>query len=140
MRFPVQVTFRRMQPSSAVEDWVRAEAEKLETFYDRIIGCRVAIEVPHRHHRTGKPLHVRIDLSLPGKEIVVKREPAAIHRPAITSNTPTKNLSRRGTRRADLEFVIHDAFKAAGRRVQDFARRARGDVKRNGRELVLTRA
>jgi hypothetical protein len=35
-------------------------------------------------------------------------------------------------------LVIHDAFKAAGRRVQDFARRQRGQVKRH--EAVFARA
>ena len=62
MRFPLQITFRNMSHSNEVEESIRAEAEKLETFYDRITACRVAVEVPHRHHRKGKPVHVRIDL------------------------------------------------------------------------------
>jgi hypothetical protein len=33
-------------------------------------------------------------------------------------------------------LVIHDAFKSAGRRVQDFARRQRGQVKRHQAALV----
>ena len=67
MTLPLQVTFRNMKHSPQVEDWIRAEAEKLETFYHRITACRVAIEVPHRHHKKGKPIHIRIDLTLPGK-------------------------------------------------------------------------
>ncbi len=58
MTLALQVTFRNMKHSNEVEDWIRAEVEKLETFYHRIVGCRVAIEVPHRHHKKGQtPLH-----------------------------------------------------------------------------------
>jgi ribosome-associated translation inhibitor RaiA len=136
MTLPLQVTFRNMKHSAEVEDWIREEVEKLETFYNRIIGCRVAIEVPHRHHKKGKPLHVRIDLTLPGNEIVVKREPVVIHRApvngeaAVASHVPAKSPH------GDLQLVIHDAFKAAGRRVQDFARRKRGEVKRHQAALA----
>lgn len=126
MTLPLQVTFRNMNHSSEVEESIRAEALKLETFYNRIMGCRVAIEMPHRHHKKGKPLHVRIDLNLPGKEIVVKREPVVIRRSPRSEYAPAKR-----TQHADLLQVIHDAFKAAGRRVQDFARQRRGDVKKH---------
>ena len=138
MTLPLQVTFRNMKHSAEVEEWIREEAEKLETFCDRIIGCRVAIEVPHRHHKKGKPLHICIDLALPGKEIVIKREPVVIHRApvngeaAITSHAPSKSPH------GDLQLVIHDAFKAAGRRVQDFARRKRGQVKKH--QAILAEA
>ena len=46
MELPVQITFRNLEPSPVIEDWVRVEAEKLEKFYSHIIGCRVAIEFP----------------------------------------------------------------------------------------------
>jgi len=131
MTLALQVTFRNMKHSTEVEDWIRAEAEKLETFCHRIIGCHVAIEVPHRHHKKGKPLHICIDVKLPGKEIVVKREAVVAHRApvngeaAIASHLPPKSPH------GDLQLVIHDAFKAAARRVQDFARRQRGEVKKH---------
>ena len=60
----LQVTFRNMKSSPTVEEWIREEASKLETFYSQIMGCRVAVEVPHRHHVKGSPYHVRIDLTL----------------------------------------------------------------------------
>lgn len=138
MTLPLQITFRNMQHSTEVEDWIRAEAEKLETFYHRIIGCRVAIEVPHRHHKKGKPLHVRIDLTLPGKEIVVKREPVAVHRTPVNGEAAASSLAQVKLPHADLQLVIHDAFKAAGRSVQDFARRQRGQVKKH--QAVLAKA
>ncbi len=131
MKLPLQITFRNVKSSAMVEEWIREEAAKLETFYNRIIGCRVAVEVPHRHHKKGKPLHVRIDLTLPGKEIVIKREPvpssrSRMARESAASRVPPANLPHH-----DLRLVIHAAFKAAGRSVQDFARCQRGNVKKH---------
>lgn len=136
MTLPLQITFRNMKHSAEVEDWIRAEAEKLETFYQRINGCRVAIEVPHRHHKKGKPLHIRIDLTLPGKEIVIKREPVVIHRTPVNGDAAVSSHAQAKSPHSDLQLVIHDAFKSAGRRVQDFARRRRGEVKRHQAILV----
>lgn len=138
MTLPLQVTFRNMKHSAEVEDWIRAEAEKLETFYNRIIGCRVAVEVPHRHHKKGKPLHIRIDLTLPGKEIVIKREPVVIHRAPVNGEAAASSPVPSKSPHGDLQLVIHDAFKAAARSVQDFARRKRGQVKKH--EVALAKA
>lgn len=128
MTLPLHVTFRNMKHTAEIEDWIREEAEKLLTFCDRIIGCKVAVEVPHRHHRKGKPLHIRIDLALPGQEVVVKRESNGLHVNAVDGRGVTPARARP---HADLQLVIHDAFKSAGRRVQDFARRRRGRVKKH---------
>ena len=76
MQIPLQVTFRHVDPSEAVDAYVRERASKLETFYDRIVGCRVAIEAPHRHKEHGRVYRVRIDVTVPGGEIVVGHEKA----------------------------------------------------------------
>lgn len=136
MTLPLQVTFRNMKHSTEVEDWIRAEAEKLETFYHRIIGCRVAIEVPHRHHKKGKPLHIRIDLTLPGKEIVITREPVAIRRDLVKREAGAAANAKPKLPHSDMELVIHEAFKSAARSVQDFARRRRGEVKKHDAHLA----
>jgi ribosome-associated translation inhibitor RaiA len=136
MRLPIQITFRNMESSPQVEEWVLEETEKLETFYDRIMSCRVAVEIPHRHHRKGKQCHVRIDLMMPGKEIVVKREPAASSR-SRKSRAAIAGKVKKLEPHHDLRLVIHDAFKAAGRRVQDFARLHRGEVKNHQPRMEL---
>ena len=136
MKFPVQITFRNLEPSPMVEEWVQAEAEKLETFYDRIMNCQVAIEIPHRHHRKGKQCHVRIDLVMPGKELVIKREPAASSRSRKTKAALAGKVSKIEPHH-DLRLVIHDAFKAAGRCVQDYARLHRGEVKSHQPRVIF---
>lgn len=72
MILPVQITFRNMPRSEAVAARVQEEAEKLDEFYKRITSCRVIVEVPHRHHVFGDQVHVRIELGVPGGEIVVR--------------------------------------------------------------------
>lgn len=129
MQSPLQITFRNLTPSATIEEWVRTEADKLDSFYNRVMGCRVAIEVPHRHHRKGSPYHIRIDLTVPGEEIVVKREPSLSHRARQLGETEIKKRLEVKTPHKNLRAAINDAFRAAGRRLQDYARRQRGDVK-----------
>jgi ribosomal subunit interface protein len=105
MQLPLQITAREVSLSEAAQDDIRAKAANLDTYYNGIIGCRVVVEGPVRHHRNG-PFTVRIDLSVPGAELVVDRQTDE-----------------------DLYVAIRDAFDAARRRLEDYARRQRGDVK-----------
>jgi cold shock CspA family protein len=129
MKSQMQITFRNMKPSEEIEGWIRAEAAKLETLYSQLMGCRVAVEVPHRHHRKGSPYHVRIDLTVPRGEIVVKREPSLSARARQLGEREIKKNSEVKIPHKNLRTAINDAFKVAGRRLQDYARRQRGDIK-----------
>jgi cold shock CspA family protein/ribosome-associated translation inhibitor RaiA len=111
MQSPLQVSFRNMPPSPAVEADIREKAAKLEEFYDRITSVRVVVETPHRQHRTGKLFHVRIDVRVPGRELVVKREPEKHHA------------------HEDAHVAVRDAFDAAKRQLEDYVREMRGSVK-----------
>ena len=135
MKLPLQITFRNMPPSEAIENNVREKAARLETLYDGIISCRIIIEAPHRHHHKGKAYQVSIDMTVPAGEIVVNRAPkrldaAKTPRPEelendlIESHEPSKHGAH-----ADLYVAIRDAFNAAARKLQDHARRQRGKVK-----------
>jgi cold shock CspA family protein len=129
MKTELQITYRNMKPSTEDEKWIRAEAAKLDTLYSRVMGCRVAVEVPHRHHKRGRPYHIRIDLTVPHGEIVVKREPSLNARARHLGERVTKKQSEVKAPHRELRQAIDDAFKAAGRRLQDYARRQRGDIK-----------
>lgn len=129
MKSTIQITFRNMPPSEMVEQWIREEAAKLDSFYNSIMSCRVAVEVPHRHRRRGSPHHVRIDLTLPGRELVVKRESALASRARQLGESRMEKKSETKAPHKNLHLAINDAFKAASRQLQDYARRQRGDVK-----------
>jgi cold shock CspA family protein len=127
--FPLQITFRNMKPQPETEMWIRAEAARLETFYKRIMGCRVAVESPHRRHEVGSPYHLRIDITVPGGELVIRHEPSLKTRARQVGAAEIKKQMEVRTQHKHLRQAIHDAFKAAGRRLQDYGRRQRGEVK-----------
>ena len=106
MQIPLQITIRDIEHSDTLETHIRSKAEKLEEFFKHITSCRVVVEVPHRHHQQGKQFNVRLDIGVPGNEIVVNREHAE-----------------------DVYVALRDAFGAAKRQLEDYARKLRGDVK-----------
>lgn len=129
MKLPVQVTFRNTPTSTTAEQWIQDEARDLETFYSRLMACRVMIEIPHAHRRKGAPYHVRIDLTVPGGELVVNREPTLSKRAGQRGEAQLKKRLELDTRHKDLRLAIHDAFRAASRRLADYARKHSGRVK-----------
>ncbi len=111
MLLPLQVTFRHMDPSPAVEARVRELAERLDRFYDRITSCRVVVSTPPAHRNKGGPFSVRIDVTVPGGELFVdsERDQHGVH--------------------TDVYVALRDAFEALRRQLEDYNRRQRGDVK-----------
>lgn len=129
MKIPLQIRYRGLEPSLMVEEWIREEAEKLETFFGAIVRCRVVLAVPHAHHQKGNLYHVGVTLTVPGGEIVVKREPNLAQRARKSETAKLKKQLEVEVPHRNLRQAIDDAFQAAGRRLQDFARRRRGSVK-----------
>ncbi|MDR3491261.1 MAG: ribosome-associated translation inhibitor RaiA [Gammaproteobacteria bacterium] len=103
---PVKIVIRDMPNSPALEDHIRKKAEKLTQYYDHINTCHIVIEVPQKHKRQGKLFNVRIDLTVPGKELVVNHK-----------------LDE------DVYVAIRDAFDAVLRKLETYRGKRRGDVK-----------
>ncbi len=110
MQIPVQISFHGVDHSDAVEERVREKVAKLEQFCDRITSCRVVIETHHHNtsnaHKTGEPFVVRVDVTLPGQEIVVGRE-----------NGKTLHTHE------DVYAAINDSFSKAERLVREYHNR-----------------
>ena len=111
MQRPLQITFRNMKTSEAVEARIRKNVEKLEKSCDNLLGCRVVVEAPHAHHQKGGLYHTRIDLTIPAETIVVNREP---------------DLHKGST---DVYVSIRDAFTAAERQLHKHSKRRQGKIK-----------
>ncbi len=111
MQLPLQITFRNLDRSDAIEARILKCAEKLNQFHDRIMSCRVAVEALHKHHRHGNRYHVRVDVTVPGSELVSSREPEEHH--AYT----------------DVYVAIRDAFDAVRRQLDGYGRRQSGQIK-----------
>jgi len=106
---PIQIVFHKLDPSPAIEANIRERAGKLEQYYDQIVGCRVVVEAPHKHHTKGNLYSVRITVTVPGEELVVSRAPGE------------------QTSREDAYVAVREAFDTMRRRLQDYARKRRGD-------------
>jgi ribosome-associated translation inhibitor RaiA len=108
LQLPVQITFRNTSESKSISHLIEEESRKLDHFYPRIMACRVAVEVPHRHQHKGKLYQVRVDLTIPRKEIVVNRVPAerAAH--------------------SDAYLAVRHAFRQARRQLQEYTQSRRG--------------
>jgi len=111
MKLPLQINFRNLEPSEAIEAAVKKRAAKLDRFYADIMSCRVTVESPHKHQRKGRLFRVVINVRTRGDEIAVSRMPddEQAHE--------------------DVYVAIHDAFDAARRRLQDRLNIRRGFVK-----------
>ena len=102
MKLPLEITFRNVSRTDEIEARIRAKAAKLDKFFDRIVGCRVVVESPHNHHNKGNHYRVRIELTVPGGELVVDRDPESRDH-------------------EDLSVALRDAFLAAQRQLQAYA-------------------
>lgn len=135
MNTPLQITFRNMPHSAAIEANVREKAAKLDALYDGITSCRVIVEAPHRHHYKGKAYVVRIDIVVPNGELVINRAPKRLDAAKATrpqelekdleeSHEPSRHAAHE-----DVYVAIRDAFNAATRKLQDYAGRRRSKKK-----------
>jgi len=98
---PLQITWRDVPQSDAIEATIRARADKLDQFYERFLSCKVTVGKSNRCQYKGNLYQIHLDIALPGKEIAVTREPG---------DKPSHE---------DMYVTIHDAFDAARRQIQD---------------------
>ncbi|MCB1827215.1 MAG: ribosome-associated translation inhibitor RaiA, partial [Coxiellaceae bacterium] len=106
MQQPVQITFKDLDQSDELVELIHEKADKLEQFFENIISCHVVVEQTQKHKTIGKLNNVRINLGVPGKELIV------------TNNE-----------RENVYIAIRDAFDNLRRQLEDYARILHGDVK-----------
>lgn len=106
MKAPLEISARDVRINEETEELIRDKASKLKRIHDRIIGCRVKLDLPHRSQRSGLIYSVRIEITVPGDELIVKREPDK-----------------------DLHAAIVNSFETAQRRLKEYSERQRGEVK-----------
>src|SRR5262245_25593119 len=107
MQIQTQITWRGTAPSPALGAKIHEEAARLEEFYGRITSCRVMIEIPHQHR-----IHIRIDLTAPGDEIVVNHESTLYSPLQRIEGAVEQELT---APYKDIYVAIKDAFKTARR-------------------------
>lgn len=111
MQVPLEIVFRNLDSSDFLEARIRERADRLNRFFGRIVGCRVALSVPHRSPHHPLQYHVRIEVSVPEKRLVVSNDPGDM------------------TEHFDAHVAIRDAFDAMEKQLEAHSQKIRGDVK-----------
>lgn len=112
MDTPLEITFKGLDKSDAVEAKIAERAAKLEKHFDRMTHCRVVVSAPHKHAHKGKSYEIKIDIGMPG------------HAPIIVTHE-----SAVGDAQEDIQISLRDAFDAAKRRLDDEVERLNGAAK-----------
>jgi ribosomal subunit interface protein len=107
MQSALQITFRDMPPSDALETRIRDKVAKLEKFHPHITSCRVTVEALHRHQQQGRHFGVKVEVHVPGGQ------------PVVASLKHDE----------DVYVATRDAFGAVRRRLEEGLRELRGAVK-----------
>jgi ribosomal subunit interface protein len=113
MKIPLQITFKNIQNSEAVEKYIHEKAQKLNEFFADIVSCRVVVEMPHKHHNQGNQFIVSIDLGVPSHEIVVNKD-----------------------HHEDVYIALREAFDAVKRQLKDYVHQLRNEVKNHVPEYI----
>lgn len=75
MDTPIEIAFVNMESSDALERLIHERAEKMHRYFDRITRVRVAVEVAHRSQAGPKGYQTRIEVHVPGQDLVVSQSP-----------------------------------------------------------------
>ena len=100
------IRFIGLERSDALAAAAREKATKLELFCPEIMACHVVIEVAHKHSQQGRPFAVRLDLTLPGRQLTVSR-----------------------VENEDAYVALRDAFDNMKRQVEETMRQMREPLK-----------
>ncbi len=114
MEKPLQIAYRDIEKTEALESLIREKIAKLEKLHDRITSCHVAVERPQRHQDSGSPYRVRIDVRVPpGHELIARHEPG------------------QGEMHDSLELIIRDTFESVWRQLRKVKEKQQGDTKKH---------
>lgn len=112
MDTPLQIVFDGLDSDDAIRAQIEEKTAGLERFYGHIIAGRVIVKRINRRHQLGPVHSLTIELNVPGKKLVVSRDPGDRERHEVY-----------------VAPLINDAFHAMARQLEDYARKQRGEIK-----------
>lgn len=101
MKAAVDVVYRDLDSSDALNEIILKKAGKLSRFSDKIIHSRVVLDTPHNHKTKGKQFRASIELDIKGHPIAITQTDESIH------------------------VAVRDAFENAERKVKQLAQKQR---------------
>lgn len=105
----LQVVFKGMEPSPALEADIAQKIERLERVTPHVRSCRVVVDAPHRHSAQGRLFRVLVNVALPGREVVVESNDDPAHE--------------------NPYIAVRDVFAAVRRRLRDVVTQDREHVR-----------
>lgn len=106
MSIPLEITLRDIEKTDAIEQRINDKANKMAQYYDRIESGKIVVELSQNNQHQGKLYNVTIEVNVPGKQLVVNKQP-----------------------NEDLYVAIRDSFQAMYRIIESYAQKQRGERK-----------
>ena len=103
MQVPLEVSYKDVDKSEWIEEFIQERVGKLQRLAKDMISCRVAVEKDHQRRHGENPFYVRVETSLPGKKRLA---------------TASEDLKAGEDSRTDLQNAIRDAFEAMEKRLK----------------------
>ena len=117
MQIQVEIAFTHVAPSDEIKDLIADKIAHLEKIYDGIISAHVQIRAPHQRHQTANLFSVTIELRVPGRALVVRRD------------------QDKAVRHEHLRVTLREAFAAMEVALRHWKDTAKGAVKSHGATL-----
>lgn len=102
MQPTLQIAYRNMDSSPALDLQIRNAVERLERNFGRILSVRVVIDQPHRSQQKGRGFVVSLNVHVPGSDVVVR------------------HTAKADDAAEDAYVAIHMAFDEARRQLNDY--------------------
>ncbi|HXV83987.1 MAG TPA: HPF/RaiA family ribosome-associated protein [Candidatus Binatia bacterium] len=112
MQIPLELTFRNVRKDPQIEALIQRQVAKLETICPHMVSCRVSVEKPQEHQRSGNPFRVRIKLTVPPEHEL----------------TAVRNAGE-GDLHEPLPAVVRRAFQAARQQLKKLVAKQQQRVK-----------
>lgn len=123
MQVALEITYRDVEKTAAIEALIHEKVARLERLCDYINNCQIALEKIHDRPKQGSPFRVRIDLTVPPNHELV-----ADSHPVDRNQYP------------DIDTVIRDAFSKIERQLKELVRQQRESEKSKGSGIQETAA
>ncbi len=101
MKPAVDVVYRDLDSSAALNDIILKKLEKLSRYTDQITHSRIVLDTPHQHKHKGKHFRACIELEFKGHPLAITHDDESIH------------------------IAVRDAFSSAERKVKQLVARQR---------------
>lgn len=117
MQIEPQVSFRNVRRNVSLDRIILDGIGKLEEVHGRITAVRMAVEDQRGPGTHDHLYRVRLEITVPGGDVIVKEAPAGDPHPS-------------------LDQVLNQAFDTARRRLKEARKRRKGDVKDHPRRAT----